>query len=700
MKPDFSGWATKANLKCSDGRTITDQAFAHMDGMKVPLVWQHVHGEVENILGYGILTHKAGEGVWVDAFFNKTPKGLHAKGMVEHGDIDLLSIFANNLVEKSKSVLHGMIREVSLVIAAANPGARIENVRIAHSSDPDDVQVLADEVIITTGLSFAHSDEGVSTEGVSHDVEDGDEELTDEQKQEALESLTDEQKVVIHDMLSTALQLAADGDEEDALQHADGTLKDVYDSFTPIQLKLVHYMIGTAVEAAQADSTAAHSGTDTDEEGNLIHQEGTTMRTNIFEQNGAAAGTGAKKTLTHSEFAEIANFAKKDHDGSLKAAMLAHAGDYGIDDIDFLFPDAKALANSPELHSRRMDWVAKVLDGTKHSPFAKVKSLVADITADEARARGYVKGNKKVHEVFGLLKRTTSPTTIYKLQKLDRDDIVDITDMDVVAFLKAEMRHMIEEEVARAILVGDGRTALNPAKVKDPEGSIDGVGIRSILKDDEFYAPKHNMPANTGAADAVKQIVRARSKWRGSGTPTLFISDNALTDIMLLEDKFGRERYADLKALQDKVRVSAVVTVDLFDEYDGLFAILVNLADYTIGANKGGELTSFEDFDLNYNQYEYLTETRISGALTKPFSAIVIMREEGMSVTPVAPSFNGATNTVTLPATTGVVYEITDEPVAAGDVVIDRDAVVEAKPDDGYYFPYNTPAEWTYTYTP
>jgi len=656
MEADFSGWATKANLKCSDGRVIMPEAFQHMDGKTVPLVWQHGHNDAGNVLGHAILSARP-EGVWAEGFFNDTDPGKHARTLVQHKDINSLSIYANQLVEKSKQVFHGTIRELSLVLSGANPGALIENVRLAHGDGEFDT--LEDEAVIFTGLSLQHSDEGV-------DESD---------------------------------------DEDEVVEHADGaqTVQDVYNSLTEEQKSVVHYMIGAALEGA-ADNSASHSDTESDDtesdddnEGDLTHQEGNTMGRNVFEQNGATA-VKEGKTLTHSQFAEIVGDVKK-HDGSLKASMLAHAAEYGIEDINFLFPDAKALSANPELHSRRMEWVATVLDGTKHSPFAKVKSVVADITADEARAKGYIKGSLKKDEVIKLLRRSTSPTTIYKKQRLDRDDVLDITDMDVVAFLKAEIRLMLEEEIARAILVGDGRDALNEDKIKDPEGgSIDGVGIRSILHDDPFYAPRYELAANVAPKDAVKGLVRARAQYRGTGKPTLFISDNFLTDIMLEEDKFGRALYETEQALVDKLRVSGIVTVDLFDDHDDLFAIMVNLADYTIGANKGGELTSFEDFDIDYNQHKYLQETRISGGLTKPFSAVVVTRALGTSATPAAPSFDGATNTVTIPTTTGVEYEIDGVP-ATGSVVIDHDVEVTAVATDGYYFPANTTKSWSFTYT-
>lgn len=657
MEADFSGYATKANLKCSDGRVITAQAFAHMDGKQVPLVWQHRHNEPQNVLGYAILSHKE-DGIWAEGFFNDTVNGQNARKLVQHKDVDSMSIYANQLVEKGSEVLHGMIREVSLVLSGANPGARILNVRLAHSED--DIEVLDDEAFIFSGTTLAHSADP------DEDEDEGDEDLS----------------------------------------HAGTTVQDVYDSLTEEQKSVVHYMIGAALEAAaddagsdsaQHDNLSDDNGSDdNNSEGDLTHQEGNDMSRNLFES--ADGGTKQTKTLSHSEFVTLMEDAQKL--GSFKKSVLAHAGDYGIDNIEYLFPEAKLDGSNPQLHSREMGWVQKVIDGTKKLPFANVRTLVADITADEARAKGYVKGARKVEEVFGLLKRSTSPTTIYKKQKLDRDDILDITDMDVVAFLKAEIRLMLLEELARAILVGDGRSNLNPDKVKDPAGAIDGAGIRSILNDDDFYAIKHRMVANTAPKDAVKEMVRARSKYRGSGKPTMFVSDAWLTEIMLEEDKFGRPLYETEAVLADKLRVKEIVTVEVFDDHDDLFAIMVNLQDYSVGTNKGGELTSFEDFDIDFNQHKYLLETRLSGGLNKPLSAIVILREEGTAVTGnIAPTFDTATNTITIPNVTGVVYEGNDVPLAPGAHVIDETTEVQAFGDEGYYLPAGTTDSWTFTYT-
>lgn len=671
-EPDFSGWATKNDLKCTDGRTIKSGAFKHMDKVTVPLVWMHQHREPENILGHATLEDRA-FGVYTYGFFNGTERGQHMKQAVQHGDIVSLSIYANNLTERTtrdgREVFHGDIKEVSLVTAGANPGAFIDQVNILHAD------TISDEAIIYTGLSLMHGDEL-------------------------------EQEI---DMADDQIELEAETDS--SIEHAEADtldIKEVFETLNEDQKTVVYFMLNDAAEQAKAEakkdqSKDESSDTSTDsevqhsadlEDNNETSQEGLThMETrNIFEAQGEVAQGGK---LSHAGFIELMNESKKA--GSFKEAVIAHADEYGIADIELLFPDAKAIG-APEVYSRRMGWVSKVLGATKHIPFSKVKSVVFDITDDEARARGYIKGNQKKDEVVKLMKRTTGPTTIYKKQKLDRDDLIDIdiTDINVVAWLKAEIRMMLEEELARAILFGDGRPAGHEDKIKDPEGANSGDGIRSIVHDHDFYAIKADLAANVSPKDAVKGIIRARSKYRGTGKPTLFISDNFLTDIMLEEDKFSRPLYETEQVLADKLRVSEIVVVDIIDDSEDLFAILVNLADYSIGTNKGGELTSFEDFDIDFNQHKYLMETRLSGALTKPFSAIVIRRSQGIEATPTNPSFDGGTNTITLPAVTGIIWLVNGEP-ETGDVVITAPATVEAVADEGYYIAPNTTREWTYT---
>jgi hypothetical protein len=576
MEADFSGYATKAGLKCSDGRTIMPDAFKHMDGMTVPLVWQHGHKEPGNVLGHAVLENRT-DGVYTYAYFNETESGKSAKTLVRHKDITALSIYANKLLEKGKSVIHGSIIEVSLVLSGANPGALIDNVNLAHSDG--EVETLEDEAIIYTGLTLEHED-----------------------------------KPVVH---------AA----------ADQTLQDVYESLTAEQKDLVHFMIGAALEAA--DGTAAHSDEKSDDKSNdtpeesLTHQEGTEMPRNVFEQNEETPKT-PRQTLTHDQVRSIIEDAKKT--GSMKESVLAHAVTYGIENIDYLFPDARTIANSPEFVARRMDWVDGVLTGTRHSPFSRIKSQSADITHPEARAKGYVKGSLKKEEWFKLEQRVTTPQTIYKKQKLDRDDIIDITDLDVVAWLKAEMRVMLDEEIARAVLVGDGRDVADPDKIQEDH-------IRPIATDDEFYSHQTIVNKSVVGDALVDAVILQREFYRGSGNPAMYTTERALTELLVVKDTTGRRLYATEAELAAALRVSKIVAVpvmedaEIIDVGDGttvhdLLAILVNLSDYTLGADKGGAVAMFDDFDIDYNQYKYLIETRLSGALTKFKSAQIIGRKK------------------------------------------------------------------------
>lgn len=687
VEADFSGYATRNGVRCSDGRTIIADAFKHQDQVRVPLVWQHQHNMPQNVLGHAILENRE-DGVYCQCFFNTTENAQIAKDLVRHEDITALSIYASGLTQQGKNVVHGNITEVSLVVSGANPEALIDNVNLQHSGS---LELLDDEAIIYTGLTLEHS----MKEGTS--VADTDEKTI----QDVFDTFTEEQEAVVHHMLGEALAHARDED----LEHAEGddegdddegddkTVADVFDAFTEEQKNVVYFMIGEAMDAKD-DTPAADDAEHSNNSDSLQHsQEGTPMSRNVFEQNGPAA---AKATLTHSQIREILDDAEKM--GSIKESFLAHAGDYGIDNIDLLFPDARATSASPELLARQAEWVPKVLAATKHAPFAKIKSLVADLTAEEARAKGYIKGKMKKEEVFGLLRRTTSPTTVYKKQKLDRDDLLDITDFDVIAWLKWEIRFMLNEELARAILVGDGRSTISDDKVKDPAGSNDGSGIRSIANDHDMYAHKVQLAANVSASVIVDEVSRARTHYRGSGTPTWYTTDKTLTDLLLLKDKMGRRLYETEAALAAALRVKEIVSVEVMEETPDLLGIMVNLTDYTIGANKGGELSFFEDFDIDFNQNKYLMETRVSGALTKPKSAIVIRRAIGTAATPAAPSFNGTTNTITIPTTAGIEYMI-DEVIVTGDVVIDKDTEVVATAAAGSYIPANTTASWTFTFT-
>lgn len=568
---DFSGYATKNDLKCSDGRVIRQNAFRDNDGGTVPLVWQHIHDDPSNVLGHAQLENRE-DGVYAYCYLNDTEMGNTARELVKHGDINSLSIYANQLVQNGSNVLHGNIREVSLVLSGANPGAMIDNLTFQHSDDS--VTTSEDEAIIYTGLELSHS-------------EDNKEESMPEQNQ---------------------AQSSAQGEK---------TVQDVFDSMTEEQKEVVYFMIGKAVEEA----TGGEEGTEEMEQSD-IDEGDVLMHKNIFE---APDGTQYEE-LTHSDMEAIFADAKKI--GSLKESVLEHAGTYGIDNIETLFPDAKSVTPTPDLIKRRTEWVNSLMAGTTHSPFSRIKSTTADITEDSARAKGYIKGKLKKEEFFGVAKRVTTPTTIYKKQKLDRDDIIDITDMDVVAFLKSEMRLMLDEEIARAVLLGDGREV-------DNEDKINEENIRPIWKDDELYTIHVDMD-QSGVAPTSEQmidfIIRAQEDYEGSGEPVLFITSDALTDMLLMKDKMGRYLYDNKGALASKLGVRDIIKVPVMKDQvrttkEGgkfkLTAIMVNPRDYTIGADRGGQLSMFDDFDIDYNQYKYLMETRMSGCLVHPKSAVV-----------------------------------------------------------------------------
>lgn len=666
MEPDFSGYATKNDLRCSDGRIIMAHAFKDNDGQKVPLVFQHVHNHPDNILGHAVLENRE-DGVYAYGYFNDTPSGQMVKKAVQHGDLNSLSIYANQLVQRGERVQHGVIKEVSIVLAGANPGAVIDNVALAHGENL--FEEIEDEVIIRPGFTLEHG-EISSSSTTAENSTDGDPVSTDTTETPA----------------------------------AEKTPKEIYDSMDDDQKKFVQLVAAKAMEEAEklnseddADDEDLEDDTTEDmQHSDLNDPKETPMSRNLFDQDTAV--TKDRATLSHAQIQTIMEDAKTRFNGSVKASFLAHADEYGIENIDMLFPDAKNLDSSPQFKKRRTEWVADVLGGVNASPFSKVKSIVADITADEARARGYVTGTMKKDEVIQLLKRTTGPTTIYKKQKLDRDDIIDITDLDVIAWLKAEMRLMIDEEVARAILLGDGRAVNDEDKIKDPAGALDGNGIRSIANDDSFYAHQIELQSNVSTEKAVEELIRARTHYKGSGNPAFYTTDTFISDMLLLKDKIGRRIYETVADVAAAIRVSRIVAVEVMEAYPNILGIMVNLTDYTVGTNKGGELNFFDDFDIDWNQYKYLIETRLTGALTKPKSAVVVKRTIGTAATPVSPDFAGATNTITIPTTTGIVYSIDGEPVT-GTVVITADTEVTASADDGYYIPNNTVVAWTFTYT-
>jgi hypothetical protein len=529
----------------------------------------------------------------------------------------------------------------------------------------------------------------------------------DESMQAVFDTLTGTQKIVVHHLIGEALAHADDLSEgenmptdDNNLEHADQrTVQDVFDSLSEEQKAVVFYMIGEAVKAAEdTNAELAQSGiSDEDKEEFLAHfdnkiQEGfDNMKHNLFEQNGDVTPDGASKTLTHAQFGTIVDAAKNTFNGSLKEA-IAHAAEYGFEDIDILFPDAKNPDGTPQTFGRRTEWVNDVLTTVRTTPFSRIKTVVADITADEARAKGYVKGNMKKDEVIKLLKRVTTPTTIYKKQKLDRDDTIDITDFNVVAWLKAEMRLMLDEELARAILLGDGREI-------DDEDKVDEDHIRPVAHDDAFYAHVVTLAANTEANDIVEAVLYSRRNYKGTGNPTFYTTDAILTDLILQKDKVGRRLFETEESLAAALRVRKIVTVEVMEGYEDIVGILVNLADYTVGADAGGRIGMYDDFDIDYNQFKYLIETRVSGALTVPKSAIVIKKDPGIVITPTQPAYNASTHVITIPTQTGTTYYIDNVAKTDGaTVTITQSTEVEARPDSGYSFPHGTDNDWYFQY--
>lgn len=555
---DFDGWATVAGIKCSDGRVISHHAFEQNDGAVVPLVWQHGHDNVTNVLGHAQLEKKT-EGVYAYGFFNGSQQAEHARELIEHGDVTAMSIFANNLKQDGNVVKHGNIVEVSLVLKGANPKATIENVTMAHSDG----------------------------KGYSAIIKMGDGDVSHEDFEGSEES-----------------------DSEDESSDEDKTIGEILSTLTEEQLEAVNYLIAAAIDGESEDSEETNEETEED------------MQHNIFEGDKAP-----ENTLSHAAFAELVETAKRNNTTLLDE--LRHA-DYGIENIGYLFPDAKSISDEPITLDRDQSWVSVVMNGTKHSPFARIKSVLADIRDDKARAKGYAKkAQKKTEEVIKLLTRTTSPTTIYKKQKLDRDDIVDITDFNVVSWLKTEMKGKLNEEIARAILIGDGRQITDPDRVDDE-------AIRPILKENDLYAIHKSLESNTTDETLVDDIVLASAELEGSGAPTLFIAKKRLVKMLLLKDKNGRRLYETEASLAGALGVSKIVTVPQFEglEHDikgvnhELLAIVVDLRDYTIGSNAGAELGMAESFDIDFNQYKYLMETRLSGSLTAPYSALTISRKK------------------------------------------------------------------------
>ena len=556
---DFSGWATKNNLKCSDGRTILKDAFKHDDGVTVPLVWNHQHNDPINILGHALLENRD-EGVYAYCKFNETDSGKNAKLLVEHGDVSALSIYANQLKQQGGNVIHGAIREVSLVLAGANPGAFIDSV-IAHGEESEE------EAVIFTGEDIV----------LSHANEDKTEKKDPEPKEE-------EKK-------------------EEMKEEKQKTVKEVFDTLTEEQKTVVYAIIGQIMEENQNESKDIEGGKEE-------------MKHNVFDND----KENKEEVLSHSDAEAIFSDARRY--GSLKDSVLAH----GITNLEYLFPEDTNLNKVPEFISRDTGWVKNVMSSVHHTPFSRIKSQFADITADDARAKGYTKGNLKKEEVFSLLKRSTTPTTVYKKQKLDRDDAIDITDFDVVSWIKGEMRMMLDEELARAFLIGDGRLSSSDDKINEQN-------IRPIYNDADLYTVKAEIDVGASATSEdkakafIKSVIKNRKEYKGTGSPTLYTTEDVVADCLLLEDSNGRFIYDSMDKLKNVLRVKDIVTVPVMEGAKGakggnLMAILVNLADYNVGADKGGAVNMFDDFDIDYNAQKYLIETRCSGALIKPYSAI------------------------------------------------------------------------------
>lgn len=559
---DFAGWATRNNVKCSDGRVIMQNAFQGNNGAIVPLVWNHQHDNPDCVLGQALLENRP-EGVYAYCRFNGTESGNTAKELVEHGDVSSLSIFANQLKEQGSNVLHGNIREVSLVLAGANPKAYIEDV-FAHSDDEeeDGIRIYMGEPL----TSLSHSDT----------------------QTESAEKQPDDTK---------------DDDE---------TVGDVFNSLTEKQKKVFYFMLAKAMNEGKAD----------DENKDTNNKEENTVKHNVFDQTTDETNGG---TLSHDAMNAIIKDTKRF--GTMKESYLQHADEYGIENIEYLFPEAHNLNETPEFIKRDTGWVSKVMSGVHHSPFSRIKSMFANITEDQARAKGYIKGNLKKDEVFSLLKRTTTATTVYKKQKIDKDDWDDITDFNVVSWLKTEMRMMLDEELARAYLLGDGRSTSDDDKINEQN-------IRPVAKDEALFTIQKAVSVTSNATDDdkakafIKAVIRSRKEYKGSGNPTLYTTEDMLTTCLLLTDTTGRDIYEDVNQLCKKLRVKEIVTVPVMEgvkakDGNDMLAILVNMNDYNVGADKGGSVNMFDDFDIDYNQQKFLMETRCSGALTKPYSAIV-----------------------------------------------------------------------------
>lgn len=632
-KFDISGWATKADMLCSDGVIIKKDAFKDCDGVTVPLVWNHQHNSPNEVLGHALLENRD-DGVYAYCTFNDTDAGQTAKLLVQHGDVNRFSIYASKIKRRGSDVIHGIIRELSLVLAGANPGAVIDTVMMHGEDSYEEGYISSGEYIENVGNLF-HSDDTATK---------GDKEMADNTKKQGNQSevetikdvfdtLSDKQKQAVYAMIGQILEengIDPDDDDDENVKHSEDdpdpeeggksgkekTIGDVFNSMTDEQKNVVYAMIGQALE----DAGVTDDEDEEDEGGN------NNMKHNVFDNSDYMAGDADdREVLSQSEFKEIMNEARRN--GSLKDAFIQH----GITNVDYLFPDAQTVDKEPGFIKRNDDWVAKVMNKVHHTPFSRIKSVFANITADEARAKGYVKGKKKVDEVFPLLKRVTTPVTVYKKQTLDRDDVIDIVDMDVVAWLKKEMRMMLDEELARAILVGDGRNQSSSDKINEQN-------IRPIWTDDDVYTVKAAVPITketTGPEKAkafIKAAIRSRKEYKGSGNPDMYIDEDILTECLLLEDTNGRVIYDTVEKLATALRVQELIPVPVMENMKRekgantyiLGGIYVNLNDYNVGADKGGAVNMFDDFDIDYNQQKYLIETRCSGAMVTPYGAVAI----------------------------------------------------------------------------
>ena len=669
---DISGWATMCNIKCSDGRVIRPNAFIDNDGEEVPMVYQHCHTDPENVLGHALLENRD-EGVYCYCWFNKNPKAQATMNAIENGDLKQFSIYANQLVQHGSDVVHGSIKEVSIVMSGANKGARIENLNFAHSDGTYDMDDSEAYIYTEPQKILCHSDleeEDTEDDDMKNEAPDvqavldsmdedqlalakalyeqgqldainGDELDIPEEVQEVLGTMDEDQIAVVSALYEQGQidALSEDEEEDDDDGVVDEEDYDVVDADDVDETVEDEDFEDDEDEYEEYDPEDFEDDEDYEEEPELAMAQSDIggygpMKYNVFDGSDVELNDG-QNTLTHSQIQEIFADASKDRMGSLKASVLAHAQDYGIEQIDWLFPDARELNTPPSFIQRDMGWVSKVMQSTRHTPFSRIKTTFADITADEARAKGYVKGNRKLEEVFTLLKRTTDPQTIYKKQKLDRDDVTDITDFDVVAWLKSEMRMMLDEEIARAILIGDGRATSSDDKISESH-------VRSIFRDDDLYVVRKELKEVQGEPKAktfIKTVRKAWKDYKGSGNAVAFVTEDWLSELLLLEDGIGHFLYPTKETAANVLGVREIITVPVMadestvrnDTVSGKSykpaAIIVNLSDYNVGADKGGSVNMFEDFDIDYNQQKYLIETRCSGALVKPYSAIVIEEE-------------------------------------------------------------------------